>query len=310
MLLDILLLTGEEVPAHTDAYHAVVILDGMPLLATQYRVVDGFKLVFGIIQEPITRGGDAPVAKLIIYRQVAGTLIPIVIGTSWLLRHDIANVAGSPLALAHIDLISERDAPLVVLADDAAAHGVSLEGTIQADVEQLALERLDVEGISHTIPPLIVGVLIGLHQILLFLDGAPLIIHAHRAVGIDTKECQLTLQPRGIMIDAEEGTILIVGGKIRVALVHYPRDDNGGVLIEISYRWIVHAIDCLQLDGATLDRISEQESWTDITVRLLDVLILLLAPYALGTDAITPPQRKEESLALSNCTLANSTGRL
>lgn len=58
MLLDILLLTGEEVPAHTDAYHAVVILDGMPLLATQYRVVDGFKLVFGIIQEPITRGGD------------------------------------------------------------------------------------------------------------------------------------------------------------------------------------------------------------------------------------------------------------
>ena len=72
MLLDILLLTGEEVPAHTDAYHAVVILDGMPLLATQYRVVDGFKLVFGIIQEPITRGGDAPVAKLIIYRQLIG----------------------------------------------------------------------------------------------------------------------------------------------------------------------------------------------------------------------------------------------
>ena len=68
MLLDILLLTGEEVPAHSDAYHTVVILNGMPLLATQYRVVDGFKLVLGIVQEPITRGGDAPVAQLIIYR--------------------------------------------------------------------------------------------------------------------------------------------------------------------------------------------------------------------------------------------------
>ena len=99
MLLDILLLTGEEVPAHSDAYHTVVILNGMPLLATQYRVVDGFKLVLGIVQEPITRGGDAPVAQLIIYRQVAGTLIPIVIGASWLFRHDrCAGCPSPPLA--------------------------------------------------------------------------------------------------------------------------------------------------------------------------------------------------------------------
>ena len=38
VLLNILLLAGEEVSAHTDAYHAVVVPDGVPFLATQYRV--------------------------------------------------------------------------------------------------------------------------------------------------------------------------------------------------------------------------------------------------------------------------------
>ena len=167
----------------------------MPLLATQYRVVDDLEAILGIIEEPITRSGDAPVAQLIIHREVAGTLIPIVVGSPRFLRHDIADVGGTPLAFANIYLIGERNAPLVVLADDATAHGISLEGAIQADVEQLILERLDVDGISHAIPPLIVGVLIGLHQVLLPLDGAPLIIDTHRTVGIDTEESQLALYP-------------------------------------------------------------------------------------------------------------------
>lgn len=132
------------------------------------------------------------------------------------------------------------------------------------------------------------------YHAVVILDGMPLIIHAHRAVGIDTKECQLTLQPRGIMIDAEEGTILIVGGKIRVALVHYPRDDNGGVLIEISYRWIVHAIDCLQLDGATLDRISEQESWTDIT------FVFLMSSYFCSRHTPSAPMRSRHHRGKKN----------
>lgn len=63
-----------------------------------------------------------------------------------------------------------------------------------------------------------------------------------------------------------ESTILIVGGEVRVALVHDLRDDDGGILVEIRYRWIVHTIERLQLDGTILERISEQEGWTDITI--------------------------------------------
>ena len=88
------------------------------------------------------------------------------------------------------------------------------------------------------------------------------------------------------MVDAEESTILIVGGEVWVALVHDPRDDDGGILVEICYRWIVHTIERLQLDGTILERISEQEGWTDITVDLPGVVIFLLSPYSLGTDAI------------------------
>lgn len=163
VLLDILLLAREEVPAHSDAHHAVVILDGMPLLAAQYRVVDGFKLIFGIVQEPIARGSDAPIAILIKYRKMAGWLIPIVVRSLWLLRHDIANVVSPPLTLAEVYLISERYAPLVVLADDTTACGIPLEGTIQANLEQLTVERLDADAICQTIHPHIIGVLVGLH---------------------------------------------------------------------------------------------------------------------------------------------------
>ena len=194
-LLNILLLAREEVPAHTKAYHAIVILDGVPLLSRKHWVIDGLKLVLGIAEEPVTLGGDAPSAQLIISCEYAATLIPTIIRSLRSLCRNVTHILCTKLTFLKANLILQWDTPLIVLANDSTARGISFERAIQTDIKNLALERLDIDGVTHAIPPLIIGVLIGLHKILLILDVAPLVIDAHRTVGIDSEESQLPLYP-------------------------------------------------------------------------------------------------------------------
>lgn len=145
VLLDILLLAREEIPAHADGYHAVTFFHVLPCLATQYWVVDSFGAELAIPEEPISHGGDTPVARLIIYHQVAHRLIPVIIRSIRLLCHDISTVSGSPFALAHTDMIVNRDVPLVVSANKTAARRVAINITVHVDAEQFALESLTLK---------------------------------------------------------------------------------------------------------------------------------------------------------------------